>query len=439
MRAVFLLPLLSLACGSASDSDGAAGSARPDGSDGTAAAPDTAPPGPYASDPYTKTEARVLLVSVDGFRRDYLDRANTPTLDRLASEGVLLDGLVPAFPTMTFPNHYTLATGLHPAHHGIIDNSFYAPDLHDWFSMTSTSAQRDPRWWGGEPIWITAERQGVTAGTHFWVGSEVRWEHGISQTWRVDYDGSIPFRERVDRVVYWLAQPDNPPRLVTLYFNEPDHTGHEYGPDDVRVIQQIEEVDRTLSYLVQELQRRDLYSGTNLVVLSDHGMSALSPDRRVYVDDAVSTDRFVAHSWGALFTAWPRRFVDEEALLADLQTLEHASCHAKGAFPERWAFNEGDRVPPLVCVAEEGWELTTRAYEADNPGGYLGGTHGFDPADPEMHALFVARGPHFREGVTLPAVDNVHVYSLLARLLQVEPAENDGSLSVWAGALRLQD
>lgn len=425
-----LAALLLAACAGGSEE-----TAEPSTAAGGGGAVDSAAPHPYADDPYVKTNARVILVSVDGFRRDYLERADTPTLDRLAREGVLSDGLVPSFPTMTFPNHYTLATGLHPAHHGIVDNSFFAPDLFDVFSMFDDAAQRDPRWWGGEPIWITAERQGVTAGTLFWVGSEVQWDHGISQTWRLDYDGTESFTDRVDRVVYWLAQPDNAPRLVTLYFNEPDHTGHAYGPSDDRVTQQIESVDRTLSYLVQELQRRNLYDDTNLVIVSDHGMADINTERLVYVDDVIDIDDVWSFSWGAWFNAWPKEGVDADALVEQLQTLEHASCHQQGDYPERWAFNSGTRVPPIVCVAETGWQLTSRAFAAENASLLTGGTHGFDNNDPQMHGLFVARGPHLQQGVTLPTVSNVHVYSLLARMLEIVPADNDGTLEAWAGVL----
>jgi predicted AlkP superfamily pyrophosphatase or phosphodiesterase len=389
-------------------------------------------PSPYADDPYALTESVVVLVSLDGFRWDYLDRAETPTLDRLVAEGAHAEALVPAFPTKTFPNHYTLATGLWPENHGIVDNSFYAPDLRETFDMFDSRDNQDPRWWGGEPIWITAERQGVTAGTMFWVGSEVQWTHGISATYAVPYDGSIPFSDRVERVLYWLDQPTDAPRLVTLYFNEPDHSAHSYGPDHDYVTEAIEQVDAVLAELVAGLEARGQLDTTDLVVVSDHGMTALSDDRLIVVDEHLDLDRVWVHSWGPWMSIWPMEASETDAIVAGLQALPHALCAARADLPPELHFSVGRRVAPVHCIADVGWTLTS----ADWGAGSFRGTHGYSPADADMHGLFVARGPHILPGARLPATDNVHVYSLLARLLEIRPATNDGELAPFGAALR---
>lgn len=417
------------------------GAAAPDAEPVAGVAPgvDTAAPAapsPYADDPYILTASTVILISVDGFRWDYAERADTPTLDRLAAEGVRADGLVPAFPTKTFPNHYTLATGLWPAHHGIIDNQFYAPDLHASFDMFSARDNADERWFGGEPIWITAERQGVRAGTMFWVGSEVQWSHGIRQTWAVPYDGSVPFAERVDRILYWLDQPEDAPRFVTLYFNEPDHAGHAHGPEDPRVARAVETVDAMLGRLVAGLEARGRLDETDLVVVSDHGMTGISSDRLLYVDDHIDLDTVWVHSWGAWMNLWPVAGVDPDRVVAQLQGLPHASCARREDLPEALHFGTGERIAPVHCVAELGFTLTSRAFAEENPDRVRGGTHGYNPAERDMHGLLVARGPHLQPGLRLPPVENVHVYALLARMLEVAPAAHDGQLDVWSDALR---
>ncbi len=426
--------------GSDAGTDGADATDATDGADatdGSDSGQDSGQrPNPYADDPYALVDSTLILVSLDGFRHDYMERAETPNLDRIANEGLRVERLVAAFPTKTFPNHYTLATGLWPEHHGIVDNSFYAPDLGTTFSMSDAGDNRDPRFFGGEPIWITAERQGVPAGTMFWVGSEVVWPSGIQQTWAVPYDGSISYDARVDRVLYWLDQPTDAPRMLTLYFDEPDHAGHSYGPDDAHVTAAIEEVDAAVGRLIAGLEARGRLDQTDLVVVSDHGMTAIATERALYVDEVLDLDLVWIQSWGAWSNIWPRDEAHTDAILRGLRYLPHATCARREDLPEHLHFSSGERVAPLHCIADLGYTLTSSDWSDSIPDALTGGTHGYDSAETDMHGILLARGPHIQAGSRLAPVENVNVYSLLARLIEVEPAANDGSLAPWTEALR---
>ena len=377
----------------------------------------------------------LVLVSIDGFRWDYRDRADTPALDALAAEGVHATRLTPVFPTLTFPNHYSLVTGLYPAHHGIVGNTMRDPAL-GAFSLGNRDAVTDPRWWGGEPIWATAERQGARSATMFWPGSEAAIGGVRPSDWTV-YDGDVPNEARVDTVLAWLARPAaTRPRLVTLYFEEVDHAGHETGPDSPETRAAAEHVDRAIARLVAGLGTRPV----NLVVVSDHGMAAVAAERVVYADDAAP--RFAAQTehviWGATTNVWPQpgRL---DSLATALATLPHMTVYRRdappdaGGVPERLHFTGNVRIAPLVLVADEGWTITTRA----NPRVPRGGTHGFDNRDVSMGALLIARGPAFRSGgATVPEFRTVDVYGMLCAVLGITPAPNDGDAAAGRALLR---
>lgn len=395
----------------------------------------TAPVGPA-----TDGAAPLILISIDGFRDDYRSRAPTPTLDRLAEGGVQAERLVPAFPSLTFPNHYTLVTGLHPEEHGIVGNSMFDVDFaaagtDSTFSLGDAEAVTDAKWWGGEPLWVTAERQGQRAGTLFWPGSEAA-IGGVRPSHWLPYDDDFPYGARVDTVLAWLDLPDERrPSFLTLYFSAVDHAGHEFGPDAPEVNEAIARVDSALARLVDGLEARGLYDGTNLVVVSDHGMAGLSPDRAVYLDDAIDLDADVERVlYGATTLVWPRPG-REDAVVEALSALDGMEVYRREDVPERFHFRDHRRIAPVVLIADVGWTLTSRAY-VERRGGPSGGTHGFDNEAPEMGALLIARGPAFREGATVERVAAVDLYNVMAAALGLRPAPNSGDPSVLPRLLR---
>lgn len=377
----------------------------------------------------------VILVSFDGFRWDYVDRAPAATLRALARRGVRAAGLVPAFPSKTFTNHYTLVTGLGPGRSGILANNFRDPGLGD-FSYRDSAAVRDPRWWGGEPIWLTAELQGVRAGTMFWVGSEAPIGGRHPGDWK-RYDHGMPAPDRVDTVLAWLGRPAaDRPRLVTLYFHHVDSAGHEFGPDAAETDSAIALVDAALARLVRGLDSLGLTRTTNLVIVSDHGMAPTADDRVVFLDELMDLGAADVLDWNPVAQVWPRRGVDPDSLAARLDLHPHLRAWTRATLPTRWGLRDSPRTPPVLVVADEGWSITTRARFEAAPGRTAGGNHGYDESAVSMRGIFVAAGPAFRRGVTMPAFRNVHVYPVLAALLGVRPAPNEGSVDSVRAMLR---
>ncbi|RLD88382.1 MAG: alkaline phosphatase family protein, partial [Bacteroidetes bacterium] len=215
----------------------------------------------------------LVILSLDGFRWDYPQMANTPTLDSLKKAGVIAESLKPSYPTKTFPNHYTMATGLYPDHHGLVDNYFHATDLNRIYSMRDREAVMDGVFYGGEPIWVTAENQGMKSATFFWVGSEAEIK-GVRPTYWYQYDWTIPFEDRIDSVVHWLSLPeDKRPHLIMWYYSEPDHTGHLAGPESEELKVLVEELDACLADFFTEMRKLPLFDKLNFIITSDHGMN----------------------------------------------------------------------------------------------------------------------------------------------------------------------
>lgn len=385
--------------------------------------------------PRPSTEAAppsLLLVSLDGVPADALFRGHTPHLDALARRGVRARAMRPSYPSLTFPNHYTLVTGLRPDRHGIVDNRMQDPAL-GRFSLSDRDAVSDGRWWeGGEPLWETAHRHGLRTAAMFWTGSEAAIRGVQPDDWS-PFDARLPIQTRVDRVLGWLSQPPaRRPRLVTLYFEHVDTAGHDFGPDSPEARAALAGLDAALGRLLAGLAARGLDDAVNLVVVSDHGMAALAPERTVYFEDLPggALARPVHLGSQAGFNAVP----GQEADLARALPGRHGpvQCWRKQDLPARWHFGKHPRVPAVYCQADTGWRIASRER---GPGDKRGG-HGYDPFDPTMAALFVAAGPDLAQGRVLPAFDNVHVHPLLLALLDLPPMPGtDGDPAVLRAAL----
>jgi len=369
----------------------------------------------------------VLLVSVDGLRADVIGTGAMPTLDALARHGVHARWMTPSYPTLTFPNHYTLVTGLRPDHHGIVNNTMHDPLLGD-FSLRNREAVSDARWWGGEPAWVTLQKHGGTAATMFWPGSEAPVAGKHPTQWR-PFDGDVNAVARVEQVLAWLDQP-RPPRLLTLYFDAVDHEGHDHGPDSPEVRAAQADVDAALALLLSGLEARGLRDGIDLIVVSDHGMAAVEPGQRVFIADWLAAaglsledvDIVTAGAMAALSPVDGRQAAVESALVG---AHGHAECWTKQTLPARWHYGSHPRVPAIICQAEDGWIITRKASANRRPQATTG-AHGYDTASPTMRAVFVADGPSFADGASLAPFDNVDVYPLLMKLLGVPPQPNDG-------------
>lgn len=379
-------------------------------------------------------ERPLILISIDGFRADYLDRGVSPTLSALAADGVRAEAMRPSFPSLTFPNHYALVTGLRPDRNGIVNNTMEDPA---WpgatFKLADRSAVQDARWWNDAvPIWVSAEQQGVRTATMFWPGSEAPIRGVRPSYWKVYGIKAYPADARVDTVLSWLdLPPAQRPRFITLYFDDVDTAGHFKGPDAPETSQAIGHVDAAIGRLVDGLKARGLWSETNLVVVADHGMTATPPEQVLYLDDVAPAASFHLVSSGAVASVEPVKGQERAAEQALLGAHPHFDCWRKADIPAHLHYGTHRRVPSILCLAEDGWLL--RLHSSKSHG--LAGEHGYDPADPHMAAVFVAHGPAFAHGVVLPAFDNVDVYPLLTTVLGVKPEPNDGRLEDVKAAL----
>ena len=382
-----------------------------------------------------QTPPSTLLISVDALRADYLQRGLTPNLSRLASEGVRAEWMNPSYPSLTFPNHYAIVTGLRPDHHGIVHNNMSDAEL-GTFKLSDRDAVGDPRWWGGEPIWLGVMKSGQSAATLFWPGSEAPIGGTHPSLWK-PYDETMPFDARVDQVLEWLAQPAaTRPRVVTLYFDHVDHAGHDHGPNSPELRDALVETDNAIGRLVAGLKSHGLDGQVNIIVVSDHGMAEVAPDHVVAIEDMVPMQEAKIVSVGQVIGINPNPGFEAQAESRLLGAHERYDCWRKGEMPARWHYGSNPRIPAIVCQMHEGWDALPRSIAEKRKAGGTHGSHGFDPALASMHATFIANGPSFRRGVVLPAFDNVDVYPLLAKLAGITPAPNDGNPQTLLPALK---
>ena len=378
-----------------------------------------------------KAPPLTILISIDAFRADYLDRGVTPVMSALAANGARA-AMRPSFPSKTFPNHYALVTGKRPDNNGIVTNNMVDPAIPGvTFGMSNQAAVEDERWWDeAEPIWVTAERAGIVTGTEFWPGSEAP-IHGVRPRYFTHFNMATPSDARVEQILAWLDKPRaERPRFETLYFDLVDTAGHHGGPDSAEVNAAAAKVDAAIGRLVAGLKKRAI--SANIVIVADHGMAATSPERVVYIDDLIPKDSYRSLDMGPIGTIYPNTGQEAAVTAALTAPHEHLQCWTKDKIPERLHYGHNPRVAPIFCLPQTGWLLATHARPPKGPGG----EHGYDNASPEMAAVFIANGPAIRRGVRLKTFDNVDVYPLMARLVGITPLPGDGDLASLAAALR---
>ena len=376
----------------------------------------------------------VLLVSFDGFRAEYLDWYHTPNFDRLAQQGVKAESMKPVFITKTFPNHYSIATGMYADHHGLIANTFYDAEFDATYRIRDRSAVEDARWYGGEPIWCTAEKQGVKTASYFWVGSESK-AGGCQPTVWKRYDHDYPFEARIDSVVAWFQKPPKTrPHLVLLYFHEPDAAGHVFGPNSDETETAVENMDSVMGAILDRVKNLPVYKQLNIIVVSDHGMAGINPKRIINLNDYTDLSGFTQEGTGPTSFLYGGGTNRLHQVYADLKTAPHISVYLKTEIPNRLYYKNHYRIKDLLLIAHEGWSILN--FKRPNPERYAGGTHGYDNVLPSMHAIFLADGPAFKNGYLRGTFENVNIYPLIANILQLTPnTDIDGNLENIADIL----
>ncbi|KAK6178834.1 hypothetical protein SNE40_011330 [Patella caerulea] len=379
----------------------------------------------------------LIVISVDGFRGDYLLRNMTPVFQRLADCGVKVPYMRSAYPTKTFPNHYTIVTGLYPESHGIVDNSMYDYNIKERFSIGSSSG-KDSRWWGGEPIWLTAKRQGKKSATFFWVGSDVKIQGEYPNIYR-NFSSGTSFIDRVETAVRWLKDPTNRPDVLTLYFNEPDHAGHQYGPDSEKIDEVLRKMDNVIEVLMDELYQKDLHHCVNIMLLADHGMAPISCDKVNDLSTVFSStelNQFYVYQGGfgriaANYVRGPKRTIQElsnptftvDELKSRMKCHFNMSVYERSELPKRFHYARNDRIDSLILDNNLEYTLTRKF----NRGFCSGGTHGYDNAYRSMGAVFIAHGPYFKVGYESETFENIELYNLMCDIIGVTPAPNNGT------------
>ena len=375
-----------------------------------------------------KNDQVTVIISLDGFRWDYTQWYDTPFLDRMAQEGVEA-ALSPSYPSKTFPNHYTLATGLYPDHHGIIGNKFINRATGKKFSLSNREVKHDARYYGGEPIWLTAQRQGLRTAVFYWPGSDVAVQGKYPDKYfNYDQEPRLTFGQRIDGILKQLRRPEaKRPQLIMAYFEQPDHNGHVYGPQAKQTRIAVMEIDKLISNLYERIQKLPISDNVNFIVVSDHGMTLTMPEKHINARQYLKKEWYYDIEGDAPANVYAREGCADSICQA-LQGVDHIRVWHRTEVPYYLHYGTNENVGDVVIDTELGWLFSDKKAE-------YGGTHGYDPSYNDMHALFRAVGPAFKH-ISLPHFPNVDVYPLLCHLLGIEPAPNDGSLNIVKRMLR---
>ena len=370
----------------------------------------------------------VILISLDGFRWDYLSKTDTPNLDILVENGVISESLIPVFPSKTFPNHLSIVTGCYPENHGILSNNMYDQEWDaEYYIGENSDPVKDGRWYDAEPIWVTAEKQGKLTGTYFWPGSEAE-INGTRPSYYGVYDGNISREDRVQKILEWIDLPkQSRPVFMTLYFSDVDSWGHNIGPDAIGMNSIIKEIDESIGLLVSGLNKREILDNINIIITSDHGMAGLSRDRVIFLDDYININDVRMVDWSPVAMILP----EDDSIVSTYSALYDAhpqmSVFKKEDVPARLHFNNHRRIPPIICIAADGWSISDRDYFDENPYSFTGGTHGYEPINKSMHGIFIASGPGLKDGLTIDSFSSIHIYEVIAHILDIDTPENDAS------------
>jgi predicted AlkP superfamily pyrophosphatase or phosphodiesterase len=402
-----------------------------------------------------------IIISLDGFRADFLERGLTPRLSAFIKEGVSPKYMNPSFPSVTFPNHYTLATGLYPESHGVVGNTFWDPELQAEFYYTDPNRSLDPKWWGGEPFWVTAENQGIRSAIHMWPGSEAHILE-VEPSFLDRFNGKEALENKVARVLEFLDKPgkedetasveDMRPQVIAAYVPNVDQHGHKYGPNSTEIRSTIEQVDNMLNDIFQGLEDRNLTDIVNVIVVSDHGMATTDVTRLMQLEDLIDMDKIEHIDGWPLYGLRPKNLDDLDTLYEDLvkQAADNPNFEVylrDKDMPERYHFSKNDRIAPLWIVPKAGWAIVTKDEFNVQEGKEKGlvyhprGLHGYDHEHPLMRAIFVARGPAFPHppNSQIDVFQNIEVYNILCDSIGMEPKPNNGTLRLPFKTLGLHD
>ncbi|XP_066492237.1 bis(5'-adenosyl)-triphosphatase ENPP4 [Tiliqua scincoides] len=363
---------------------------------------------------------RLLLVSFDGFRADYLKKYELPHLQNFIKDGVLVEHVTNAFITKTFPNHYSIVTGLYEESHGIVANAMFDATTKKKFSPLNYT---DPFWWNEAiPIWLTNQLQGnKTSAAAMWPGTDVK-IHKTTPHFFMKYNSSVTFNERVESIIKWLTSSNQSVTFAMLYWEEPDASGHKYGPEDMKNMSKVlEKVDQLIGLLVERLKSSKLWEEINVIITSDHGMAQCSQDRVINLDKCIGRDSYTLIDKSPVAAILPKNETYVYTLVKNCSS--HMKAYLKEDIPDRYHYHHNKRIQPIILVADEGWTIVQNETLSKL------GDHGFDNALSSMHPFLAAHGPAFRKGYRQETINIVDIYPMMCHILGLTPQPNNGTLS----------
>jgi len=391
----------------------------------------------FSNEPY------VIMISYDGFRHDYVEKFDAPNFKNFISKGSSAVSMTPSFPSKTFPNHYSIVTGMYPGNHNLVDNAFYDPKRETVYSIGNTALVKDAYYYSGLPLWQLIQQNGMKSASYFWVGSEAKIA-GSYPDYYETYNQDVPNEKRIDSVISWLKLPKKErPRFISLYFSLVDSEGHNSGPNSETTAATVLEADRLLGVLMKELESVNL--NVNVIITADHGMYEMEnvAESYIYIDDIFegidTSEETLINNRMHIHLFLKDRALNETIYETIKAREDNFVVYRREETPEHWHYRESDRIGDYLLVAKTGFYFTTRQRQANNTfDGRVSGDHGFDPyVTPEMGAIFYAQGPDIKQGIVLPKFDNVHVYPLITEILGITPPDNiDGELSVLQSILK---
>ncbi|MFO7525815.1 MAG: ectonucleotide pyrophosphatase/phosphodiesterase [Ignavibacteriaceae bacterium] len=371
-----------------------------------------------------------ILVSFDGFRWDYPNRGITPTLNSISESGISALSLQPSFPTKTFPNHYTIVTGLYPQNHGIISNNMYDPVYNEYFALGKRDAVENSRWYKGEAIWETARKQGLITASYFWPGSELDLEYRRPDYFHY-YDHNKPYKDRINGIIEWLKLPYNErPKFITVYFDAADTDGHKFGPDSEGINKTIMKLDSLLGDLLSKLEEINLKDSINIIIVSDHGMNEISDKRIINVDEIISTFNYYIIDDGPFMFIYPEANNKHNIYSLLKENENNYKVYLNNELPTHYNLSGSHLLPEIIVISNPGWSLVTnKIMEKRKNGNSNSGNHGYDNYHTDMHGILYAMGPSFKRNYKTGTVLNIDIYPLLCKILNIKPKLNiDGKL-----------
>ena len=373
---------------------------------------------------YGKPSTPLILISIDGFRWDYFDKVETPNFDRLIANGSKADGLKTSYPSKTFPNHISIVTGNYPSNHGIISNYFYDADFDEYFYIgAGSTAAQDGKWIDAEPIWVTIEKQAKRAMIMFWPMSDAE-IMGIRPSKYYVYNEDPTNLDRMDQILSWLLHTGNArPSFLASYFSVVDSKGHSYGPDGDETIEAIRVVDKAIGHLINGLEAQNILNEVNIMIVSDHGMTETPDTKVINIADYINLDDVVTVGGGPFMEIRPNEGKLESVYQA-LQNIDNTQVFKKEDIPDKFNYKNNNRIEPILILADEHWSIMTPGRTP------IAGSHGYDPDYQSMNGIFIAHGPAFKSGFSGPEIHNIHLYEMMCSIMNIIPANNDGSLEI---------